>query len=258
MRVVEAAPHVRRRHQFFIWSQGCLQSLLPHQLAVCGAYRRERKQLAYDTFHSVVLPAAVLELLGDGRTALMRMLGAAWVEGGGRALAVEMATPIGSKPAALNATDPSAAQRELLLDCGIGQLLLHGVSRPQRPDEIESLFVFATPRVCITPQHALHLELLLPSLHSTWRRVQGLEGDLRRPGAPAGQGPAHSALSARERDILAGLCEGLSNQQVGERLGLSPLTVKNHVQSILRKLGVANRTQAVASAMSLGLLARDA
>ena len=41
-------------------------------------------------------------------------------------------------------------------------------------------------------------------------------------------------------------------------LGISPLTVKNHVQSILRKLGVANRTQAVATALNLGLLSHDA
>lgn len=259
VRVIEAAPQVRRRHQFFIWSQGSLQSLLPHQVAACGAYQRQRKELVYDAFHSVVLLGAVLELLKDGRSPLMRGISAAWVDGGGRALRIELARPA---PAVANAAaEPAAAQRALLRGCGVEHLLVHGVSRPQRPNEIESLFVFASPAARSTPLHLLHLELLLPLLHSTWRRVQGLEGALRGPGATARQGPANhalSALSARERQILARLCEGLSNQQVGERLGISPLTVKNHVQSILRKLGVANRTQAVASALSLDLLQSSA
>lgn len=258
VRVIEAAPQVRRRHQFFIWSQGSLQDLLPHRLAVCGAYQRRRKELVHDAFHSVVLPEAMLEVLGDGRSALMRSVGNAWVEGGGRALTLEMAPLVGNEPIAANRADPATAQRGLLLDCGIEQLLVHGVSRPQRPMEIESLFVFATPGARAAPQHALHLELLLPSLHSTWRRVQALEDDLSLSPSRGGRGPAHGALSAREREILAGLCEGLSNQRVADRLGISPLTVKNHVQTILRKLGVANRTQAVASALSLELLTRDA
>lgn len=259
VRVIEAAPQVRRRHHFFLWSQGSLQSLLPHKVVVCGAYQRQRKELVHDAFHSVVLPGAVLELLSDSHAALMRSLSAAWVQGGGRALCVELTSMAPPPPAVPHAAvDCAAAQRELLLGCGIGQLLVHGVSRPQRPHEIESLFVFATPGGRSTVQHAVHLELLLPFVHSIWRRVQGLEGELCRPGAPAtplGGGPA---LSARERQILAGLCRGLSNPQLGEQLGLSPLTVKNHVQKILRKLGAANRAHAVASALSLDLLACDA
>ena len=42
--------------------------------------------------------------------------------------------------------------------------------------------------------------------------------------------------------------------QIGEVLSISPLTVKNHVQKILRKLGASNRAQAVSKALSLGLI----
>ena len=48
--------------------------------------------------------------------------------------------------------------------------------------------------------------------------------------------------------------EGKSNQQIGDQLGISVLTVKNHVQKILRKLGASNRAQAVAMAMTQNLL----
>ncbi len=58
-------------------------------------------------------------------------------------------------------------------------------------------------------------------------------------------------LTDREREILLWVRGGLSNQQIGEKLGISALTVKNHVQKILRKLGAANRAQAVAVAMTM-------
>ena len=45
--------------------------------------------------------------------------------------------------------------------------------------------------------------------------------------------------------------------EIGTQLGISPLTVKNHVQKILRKLGATNRAQAVARAMSMSLLMRS-
>jgi DNA-binding NarL/FixJ family response regulator len=48
--------------------------------------------------------------------------------------------------------------------------------------------------------------------------------------------------------------EGKSNPQIGLHLGISPLTVKNHVQKLLHKLGATNRAQAVAIAMAQHLL----
>jgi DNA-binding NarL/FixJ family response regulator len=48
--------------------------------------------------------------------------------------------------------------------------------------------------------------------------------------------------------------EGKSNQDIGEILNISPLTVKNHVQKILRKLNVRNRAQAVSKATAMRLI----
>ena len=52
-------------------------------------------------------------------------------------------------------------------------------------------------------------------------------------------------LTPRESEVLRLMCEGASNATIGERLFISETTVKSHVQRILRKLGVANRTEAV-------------
>ena len=61
-------------------------------------------------------------------------------------------------------------------------------------------------------------------------------------------------LSERECEVLRMVAEGLSNNEIAARLYLSLSTVKFHTGNIYSKLGVKNRTEAVARARSLGLL----
>lgn len=256
VRLVEAAQSVSRRHQFFVWSQGQLHRLLPHVVMVCGAYQRQSRKLRYEVFQSVVLSADALAVFSDGGGALMRAAAAAWVQGRGWPLLLDAERLNG---------EARAQVLKLRQESGIAQLLVHGVARPQRPTEIESLFVFAAGESGGGgEQPLLHAELLVPYLHSTWRRVQATEAELARnfPDA-AGPAPATTDTSAgtplrgltgREVQILVAARDGLSNQQIGAALGISPLTAKNHIQSILRKLGASNRAHAVALAMAQGLL----
>jgi two-component system response regulator DevR len=53
-----------------------------------------------------------------------------------------------------------------------------------------------------------------------------------------------AALTAREREVLALIAEGLTNRQIGDRMFLAEKTVKNYVSSLLNKLGMQRRTQA--------------
>jgi DNA-binding NarL/FixJ family response regulator len=65
--------------------------------------------------------------------------------------------------------------------------------------------------------------------------------------APDGpRGPALDVLSPREREVMEHVARGMTNSEIAAQLFISPITVRNHVSSILTKLGVANRTQAVA------------
>lgn len=66
--------------------------------------------------------------------------------------------------------------------------------------------------------------------------------------------PLADPLTARELEVLRALTDGLSNKEAAERLYLSEGTVKNHVTSVLTKLGVRDRTQAALRARDLGLL----
>jgi DNA-binding NarL/FixJ family response regulator len=66
--------------------------------------------------------------------------------------------------------------------------------------------------------------------------------------------PPGEALTARERDVLALLAQGLPNKTIAHRLVISEHTVKFHVGAILAKLGAASRTEAVTLAARQGIL----
>jgi len=63
-----------------------------------------------------------------------------------------------------------------------------------------------------------------------------------------------SNLTARESEILEMLAKGLTNKQIGSALTISENTVRNHVNSIMEKLEVSDRTEAVAVAIQQGII----
>ncbi|MFJ5935289.1 response regulator [Streptomyces sp. NPDC093071] len=62
------------------------------------------------------------------------------------------------------------------------------------------------------------------------------------------------ALTAREREVLVLVAGGLSNDEIGRRLDVSPLTVKTHVNRTMAKLGARDRAQLVVTAYESGLV----
>ncbi len=251
VRVIERAAEVRRRYQFFVWSQSYLSTLVPHKLAVCGAYVRSRKDLVFEAFNSIPVPAPLLAAVTDSGSAMMQQIIGAWIDRRGKSLVLDVHS-LGGMAA--------GSERDQLLDSGYGELLVHGVSRPQRPSELESLFILGAPNGRCTPQMQMYIELVLPHVHTSWLRVQATERELAGTNGSSAAPRVDNVrmlITDRENQILFWVREGKSNQEIGDQLGISVLTVKNHVQKILRKLGAANRAQAVAKAMTLNLIGRD-
>lgn len=86
------------------------------------------------------------------------------------------------------------------------------------------------------------LGLLEPQVQACWQRLQAQE---RLRAAVVDHGGASPArLTLREREVLLWVANGLRNQQIAERLGIRPATVKRHLENLYAKLGVAGRTDA--------------
>ena len=92
-----------------------------------------------------------------------------------------------------------------------------------------------------------------PSLHPTIARKL-----LQEIARPAERQPAPEALTDREMTVLRLIAQGLSNQEIADRIAVSEPTVRTHVSRILGKLHLASRTQAALYAMREGLTDADA
>ncbi|MBY0357449.1 MAG: response regulator transcription factor [Candidatus Obscuribacterales bacterium] len=93
------------------------------------------------------------------------------------------------------------------------------------------------------------------------RLVQSLRYALERMRAQAAQEPAaetasrhQDSVTERELQVLQLLREGCTNNEIGERLGIAPTTVKSHITNILQKFAVTGRTKAVVEGLRRGLI----
>jgi DNA-binding NarL/FixJ family response regulator len=74
-----------------------------------------------------------------------------------------------------------------------------------------------------------------------------------RAAGPAQRGPDAGDLTPREREIVTLVAEGLRNEEVGRRLGITEKTVRNHLTAVFQKLGVSGRLELVVYAFDRGL-----
>ena len=116
-------------------------------------------------------------------------------------------------------------------------------------EEISTFIVFSRLSKQPDLNTALVLELLMPHLHCALIRVASNRGN-----EVSSAGKISQKITGRESEILQWVHMGKTNWEISSILDISPLTVKNHVQNILRKLDVQNRGQAAIKASKLGLV----
>ncbi len=243
--VVQAGLRVRLRHHFFNWTQGPLQTLLPHDLLICGIAEHNAGCYQVDSVSCYPQSPQLIEALQRKGSGITVRLAQAWEKGGRDPLLFDVAA--GGTATALGAE---------IVEHKLGGLVAHGTCG--RNGQVGTFFGFCRMREPLQPQHAFIAELLVPYVHAAWMRIHYFEARLEiKPApipAPAAPGVRGSTLTVREIEILRWVYEGKSNMEIGIILGISGLTVKNHVQNILRKLNVQNRTQAVGKGLLLNLL----
>ncbi len=236
---LDASLRVHARHHFFAWTQGLLQNLVKHELLICALRDGEPMSLHVDCFATSPVEPALFGELFRQDTSLVPHLIKTWEDNHFQPVIRE--TGSGSPFAG------SALAGELTR-IGANVVLAHGTYDVF--GKLASFFTFASQSASIGPRQAYFVELIVPFLHLAWVRSQ-----INRPSKSAGATPAGThLLTSREQEILRWIQVGKSNIEIGAILEISPLTVKNHVQKILRKLNVQNRTQAVGKALALRIL----
>jgi transcriptional regulator EpsA len=241
---LDASLRVHARAHFFSWTQGLLQSLIRHELLVCTLCHGKPPAFRADGFSMTTPDPALFSDMFLRDTAVAPALLKAWEERRYQPVVIEAAGAAGNGGFALG---NGAFVREIER-LGATQLLVHGVHDADA--RAVTLFTFACRAGSIGPRQAYLAQLLAPSLASAWVRTQLAS----RAQAGGDKANGQSVLTVREQDILKWIYLGKSNFEIGAILKISPLTVKNHVQKILRKLNVVNRTQAIGKALELRIL----
>jgi pimeloyl-ACP methyl ester carboxylesterase/DNA-binding CsgD family transcriptional regulator len=98
---------------------------------------------------------------------------------------------------------------------------------------------------------------ILLECEPAWERFCAEVLDFMDVQEPTSEDPAFESLTAREREVLALITEGLGNAQIAERLSISEKTVRNHVSNLFDKLGVWTRAQAMVFAHDRGFRTRS-
>lgn len=234
---LDASLRVHARSHFFSWTQGLLQSLIRHELLICTLCHGKPPAFRADGFSMTSPDPSLVSDMFMRDTSVAPALLKAWEERRYQPVAFEVGAASGSPI-------PNGAFSRELERLGATQLLSHGVH--DADGRTLSLFTFACRPGSIGARQIYLAQLLAPAMHAAWVRTQVT----RTPGS-SDKAAGPNVLTVRELDILKWIYLGKSNFEIGAILKISPLTVKNHVQKILRKLNVVNRTQAIGKSLEL-------
>jgi transcriptional regulator EpsA len=230
---IEASLRVRNSVGFFLWTQGALQALIPHDIMICVAGGGAWRGLQVRHFSSCrYFEQSHFETSCYGDDALIPTLMRQW-------------TASGLPQFLLPEADDGMTER--LKELELRNLICHGVrgSEPQGG----GFFCFSRTSLDRSERTVHILDLLLPCVYATYCRVLHEE---TRPGERIERS---GLVTAREIEILCLIKDGHKTIAIAEYLRLSPYTVRNHVKNIFRKLNARSRSQAVAQAISHGILA---
>lgn len=239
LRAIESGLRVASLRQLFLWTQGQVQALLPHDVLVCLQFAPGGALQRLECLHGTVLAPPAHALLTGRRDGLAVRIARHCLQGASMPVLADFRS---------DAVHPLRAFGAEVAQAGFDSVLVHGTNNISGSGSGAGASVFLLFGLRMRPnaRHAYFLELLLAHLHLAL-------GRLPAPRERDGMAPARP-LSTRETEIVRWLRAGKSNDEMGRILGISALTVKNHLQRIYRTLGVGNRAHALARCMELRLL----
>jgi transcriptional regulator EpsA len=232
-RILLTSLNVRCREHFFGWVQGPVQTLLPHDILICG-FLEQTGDFRLERFSSSrYFRAEHLEAALQPQGLLTETLRRWQIE----------CRPIMLGKEFVRSQSGEQGDDERLRRLELRNLATHAVRWVD--GSLKSHVSFARIMCPLDARLSRTIQVLVPLISLTLARVLALEGAISRP---------DTMLSLRELEILDNVRNGRTNSEIGTRLGISPLTVKNHIGNILKKMDVRTRGHAVAKALSAGLL----
>lgn len=229
--LIDASVKINKRFQFYLWAQGMLQSFIPHETLVCAVGDLNSSQLRNEIFSRATLPDDFDLLTKDPIRGFVAPALADW-HARNRVPMIMGPTHAGE-----------SGSHPVLNQLDYRDNLCHGVKDSLGGSG--AFFLFLGLQRPVSKRELYFADLLMPHLYMA--SVRMLEEESASVGGPV------AVLSDREVQVLGWVRDGKTNAEIAQILNISPLTVKNHVQKILRKLDVSNRAQAVAKAASIGL-----
>jgi len=229
IRVMESAISIKQEREFFLWTQGQLHSLLPHDIMVCVHYNEANQLVNLELLRGRQMEQKLVDGLCDP------------VSG----LAVRLLHYCRESTDLPHFFEPNPQEKQVNLaaiyadisNLGVGDVLVHGTEMVVGGS---SWFLLFGAKPANIDRQLYFIQLLLPCLHMLLLRVLSLS-----KATNVKQVGGEQLLTGREKEILHWIAEGKSNADIGGLLHLSPLTVKNHLQRIYQKLKVRNRAHAV-------------
>ncbi len=243
MDAISESLRVSQHSHLFNWLQGAFQYLLAHEVMIYGIKTNEADSYEYEyltssryfdeyKFHDVIQQdeGIVNQTLALWQQDVLPLL-------------------VGS---ALNPSDYANCavfnfDETTLKDSELSKIIAHGFG--DQHSKISTFVMFARLSKQPSANHAYILELIMPHLHCALVRVASSKHNYVQD-----RRKKSNRITGRESEILHWVHIGKTNWEISSILNISPLTVKNHVQNILRKLDVQNRGQAAIKAAKLGLV----
>lgn len=233
-----ASREVSQRHHFFNWVHGPVQALIPHEILLCGVADQSGRLLHQCFSASRYFRDEHFKCVCHASDGLLAQVLSEWRDG--------------CRPRLIAAQDSAAPGWYAKLDdLELKNMAFH--SSAGVDGEVRGYASFSRVGRPFDAKLDLYLEILLPQLLATLMRVMAAGEtksaiNARRP----------RIITMREAEMLAWVREGKTNAEIAQILGLSAFTVKNHIRHCMQKLDVGTRGQAVAQAISLGLLKSQA
>lgn len=237
VQVCEISLSVASRHQFEAWVRGPLNSLIPHFGLLVWSSGTDCNPGALRVFQGDSGGLDFFQSSGIDATRFGLEARRRW------RLADRVPTRLSAKCLAVDSS---------LHPPPCVEYVVHGVQ--PLLGEPETLLALICDTSGGIEETMLLTRLIAPFLVLALHRIDCATSP-HKPALAVSQSPAcHSPLGTQEIRILECIRNGMTNAAIGSALGISPFTVKSHLQRVFRKFQVSTRTQAVAVALSLEII----